>query len=416
MNPLKKTIHCKLYKESFSTVKLYTSHLRFHNHSSYAQFPCGSIGCSRKYSKFSSYRAHLSRDHRKLPIDYYPAVISLKCATETCQQKCRDKSSLISHLKKHINQSQRVSYPFDKCRYSFDKKSSFSSHLSRKHSYTKHCLFKKVHIEKLNTNESTVNNNDASETEVNSEHLNVSLEDMNKAVALFCLKLISKFHVSATVVDLIIDEICSLQKLNQENMLRIIITKFDKGIVSDTFKNDLLLSLQREDFLLQCCSDKGQLSSDYLRKSFFKTQFQYVEPIAISLGQDKKNKNCIFHYVPILESLASFIQNESVRIQFENPLKNLNKGILTDSTDGLVWKRHDHFNEKDFIKILLYQNSFETVNPLGSAKKKHKILAVYYTVGNLYLWNRSKINPLQLVLLCRQVDFERFGHEAVFRS
>lgn len=69
--------------------------------------------------------------------------------------------------------------------------------------------------------------------------------------------------------------------------------------------------------------------------------------------------------------------------QLENPLKNLNEEILTDFTDGLICKSHNHFTEKNFINILLYQDSFEIVNPLGSAKKKHKIFAVYYTLGNL---------------------------------
>lgn len=47
--------------------------------------------------------------------------------------------------------------------------------------------------------------------------------------------------------------------------------------------------------------------------------------------------------------------------------------------------------------------------------KKHKILAVYYTLGNIFPYFRSKVDPMQLVLLCKQTDFEFFGHEKVFR-
>lgn len=54
------------------------------------------------------------------------------------------------------------------------------------------------------------------------------------------------------------------------------------------------------------------------------------------------------------------------------------------------------------------------MNPLGSAKKKHKILAVYLTLGNIYPQNRSKIDQMQLVLMVKEVDFKYFGQEAVF--
>ena len=54
------------------------------------------------------------------------------------------------------------------------------------------------------------------------------------------------------------------------------------------------------------------------------------------------------------------------------------------------------------LQFILYQDSFEVVNPLGSAKKKHKILGVYCTLGNLPAYLRSKVNIIQLVLLCEE--------------
>jgi hypothetical protein len=63
---------------------------------------------------------------------------------------------------------------------------------------------------------------------------------------------------------------------------------------------------------------------------------------------------------------------------------------------------------------VLYQDEFEVVNPLGAAKGKHKILAVYYTLANLLPSARSKIDALQLVLLCKRVDFVNFGANVIF--
>lgn len=48
------------------------------------------------------------------------------------------------------------------------------------------------------------------------------------------------------------------------------------------------------------------------------------------------------------------------------------------------------------------------VNPLGSARNKHKILAMYYALGNLPFYNRSKIHAMQLVLLCKEKDYKQF--------
>ena len=57
------------------------------------------------------------------------------------------------------------------------------------------------------------------------------------------------------------------------------------------------------------------------------------------------------------------------------------------------------------ISVILYQDAFEVVNPIESAKAKHKVLEVYMILGNLLPHNRSKIDHTQLVLLCLEKDF-----------
>lgn len=53
------------------------------------------------------------------------------------------------------------------------------------------------------------------------------------------------------------------------------------------------------------------------------------------------------------------------------------------------------------------------MNPLGSAKKKHKVLAVYFSLLNMP-HVRSNTDHMQLVLLCKKKDFKEFGHSKVF--
>lgn len=70
--------------------------------------------------------------------------------------------------------------------------------------------------------------------------------------------------------------------------------------------------------------------------------------------------------------------------------------------------------EPSSLGLILYQDSFEVVNPLGSGKKKHKVLAVYLTLTDILPYNRSSIDQMQLVLLCREQDFKYFGVDKVF--
>lgn len=61
----------------------------------------------------------------------------------------------------------------------------------------------------------------------------------------------------------------------------------------------------------------------------------------------------------------------------------------------------------------MYQDSFEIVNPLGSAEKMHKVLAVYLSVANLPIHLRSNTDNMFLVLLCVEND-HKHGIAKVF--
>lgn len=78
---------------------------------------------------------------------------------------------------------------------------------------------------------------------------------------------------------------------------------------------------------------------------------------------------------------------------------------------------HDGTKIKSPLKIILFQDEFLIDNPLGSSKRDLKMLGVYYTLGNLLPWNRSKEDSLQLVLLCKSKDLKylaELGQQKVF--
>ena len=81
-----------------------------------------------------------------------------------------------------------------------------------------------------------------------------------------------------------------------------------------------------------------------------------------------------------------------VKDQFVQGLSNSNTHALNDISDSFIIKNHDLLKSLEAINVILYQDSYEVVNPLGSAKGKHKTLTIYFTLGNLnpvthYLWH-----------------------------
>ena len=72
---------------------------------------------------------------------------------------------------------------------------------------------------------------------------------------------------------------------------------------------------------------------------------------------------------------------------------------MIDFHDGEAFKTNSFFQEnKNTIQVILYQDAFEIVNPIGPAANKHKILAVYMKLTNLPDYKRTHIDNIYLVV------------------
>lgn len=134
------------------------------------------------------------------------------------------------------------------------------------------------------------------------------------------------------------------------------------------------------------------------------------------LGINEKGKESFAQYVPIKETLAALFKSKSMQEQYAaTRSKQSSEGIFQDVNDGKGAQCNPLFKaEPSSLGLMLYQDAFEVVNPLGSSKKKHKILAVYLTLTDVLPHNRSSIDQMQLVLLCKEQDFKYFGMAKVF--
>ena len=148
-----------------------------------------------------------------------------------------------------------------------------------------------------------------------------------------------------------------------------------------------------------------------------KKTFRHVQAQQINLGMDESNEFRSFKYIPVTETLMSLFQDESIRHHYLNPRQNNREGYYCDISSGEVYQKNPFFNcdtHAQALQLILFQDAFEVVNPLGSAKKKHKILGVYLSCGNIYPENRSTVDVMQLILLCKESDFKYFGQEKIF--
>lgn len=178
----------------------------------------------------------------------------------------------------------------------------------------------------------------------------------------------------------------------------------------------IIQNLSKEDVFT--IYNKGILRSDKTRRTFYKQYFDYVEPTQIYLGSDAAGKECFCQYISIKETLKSLLRQSSVKEQYHQSKNHTSSNmVVEDVADGRNVKENALLKDNpSSLSIILYQDGFEVVNPLGSGKKKHKVLGVYMSLGEVQPHNRSSVDPMQLVMLCRERDFKTFGQENVFSS
>lgn len=60
--------------------------------------------------------------------------------------------------------------------------------------------------------------------------------------------------------------------------------------------------------------------------------------------------------------------------------------------------------------LCLYIDDFEVANPLGTSRKKHKLCAIYWVLGNIHPKYRSSLHSIQLAVLCKVSSLKDHGY------
>ena len=422
---------CSICLEQFSIPierDFFFNHMRIHRHTKNANFYCLMQNCQAVYTNFNAFQSHFRRKHVegvqqldvRRPITAAQPRIHLQCNVPLCGKLNSSLNEMIKHLKKHIREGASIVCPFINCTASYKVISSFSSHLSRCHGASA------KNIESLVQSQASENGEPLNEEELNfhivansgnamkaATVLSESTEECTDSVnneslqcfALFLLKLEGHCFVPKCTVQCIVDEISCLDKIKSDMLNNSLPTILSNQGVPNTVIDDVIRTVNARSWSSVC----HKLRSVHTRSVFFKNNFDYISPISLNLGMCQ-GKACFYHYVPLIKSIQLFVKE--TKHKFVHTC-NHSSDILCDLFDGNVFSTcHD----TDQLQILLYQDSFEIVNPLGSSRKKHKLLAVYAMIGNLPVEYRSCLDSIILVMLIKESYVKFFGQKIIFHQ
>ena len=403
--------------------------LSVHRNVANFSFPCGVPECSRHFRKYAAFRSHVYRDHKFHHSSRCIKNVTFLCQVPFCSYECTSVTEFLAHLKNHILQKLTISCPFKNCDKSFSVKSSFTAHISRCHrdrtstSLSGAVLQSVEHHREATQEQCTVNDEltsgvvDDSDTEpelMSGARIFADTEQFMHSISLFYLKLQAKFLLPASTIQSIVEEMEMIHNVG----LSVGLTKLSERLSNLGVDESEIVTLQKElteNSPFHLCNT-GEMRTNNTRQTYFRTNFKYVYPVQIYLGKDNQNVDRYAQYVPIKDTLLTLFKDDTVKSAYIEAHKSVSDGaVLNDITDGQAFHSNQFLVQNpSALRIVLYQDSFEVANPLGSGKKKHKILAVYFSLADFLPYNRSSVDQIQLLLLCREVDFKHFGQEAVF--
>ncbi|XP_033214057.1 uncharacterized protein LOC117171113 [Belonocnema kinseyi] len=201
---------------------------------------------------------------------------------------------------------------------------------------------------------------------------NTDIPEVTKKFADLCLTLTTKYHGTVPMKQEVVSNIRK---------------KFDESF---------------SEFTDACDAKKGSLRNTYNRKIFYRQNLNLILPVEEELlNDDGEDTGRRYSYVPILDTIALMLGDETIRRHCENFTLPDNGRIMFDITDGAIVQENELIkNHKDIVQVRLFTDAFEVCSPIGASKKKFEIVAVYMALINLPPYLRTRKENIQLVLLC----------------
>lgn len=283
-----------------------------------------------------------------------------------------------------------------------------------------------------NINNNNNNNTNGENQElVDNEEINVNRENYNlmddltyNDLRTFIIRMISRLHSNCSMNGAMISRI-----IDEFEELSMLLRDFFKQAVLKHIREQQLLGGEEENNLLEVFNFESPFADlrnlDQQMKAL-KDRCNYIEPQEIPLGKredtslDKENCTYLptmvtdtFQYVPIIDVLKLVLSNPTIleAIEHEEPSPD---GILSSFVDGQYCKNHAFFSRfPRALKLGLYYDELEIVNPLGSKTTIHKLGCFYYKILNLPSHMQSELSAIHVLVICCDADVKKYGFEPI---
>ena len=225
-------------------------------------FPCAFDTCKREFRTYSAFKSHVFRDHvndstkhkNTSVLNVGEAYGMLHCSLGFCGKHVESLQDLIKHLKYHIMQGNEIICPFQNCGMKYSVKSSFSSHLSRRHKGRTNqqllpalvtgghssSMCNESETPHLSTSNSNGNNFNADDCNSDMSDDDRDMELFLKNLALFYLKLSSKYHMPASTIQMVIEEIHAVHNVSQQYLKMSVSKKLKENSISEAVINEII--------------------------------------------------------------------------------------------------------------------------------------------------------------------------------
>ena len=100
-----------------------------------------------------------------------------------------------------------------------------------------------------------------------------------KNLALFYLKLSSKYHMPASTTQMVIEEIQAVHNVSQNYLKTSVSRKLKENSISQAVINEITEEILGNDLFNNTHTENGPLSTDDRRKKYYKEHFNYVVPV-----------------------------------------------------------------------------------------------------------------------------------------
>ena len=375
--------------------------------------PKSTGNCCSLFRSASSYKTHIYRYHSDMlhggKSHRGCEVVKLLCPM--CGTAQSSLSDMASHYRSHIQHGLSVLCLVKRCHKTFSVFASYTSHMSRLHRNVSLLKIKdeyKQHVVATNDENDTEPDScmsaTGSEEDFSQDHESVDTSCITRNIALLFLKMKAIYCIPDATVQQIVDDIRQMLCFSSLCLTQQISAMCSRHCLSDTVSSDMC-SVASDSYFERAMIN---LSTNWKRNAYYREHLPYVAPKQYSFT-DEPAETSAFQYISLIDSLKVLLRNDEVQTQIMNPERG-RSGHLRSFRDGTLYREHSVFSIYNYsLEIILYSDEFEVVNPLGPHKKKHKMMAFYFTLGNFHASIKSQKPAMLLLALCKSIDIQKHG-------